>query len=668
MYPHARLAAVPARRLVRTSTIDPDSSADPSKRKNAKSTGQRSDDLWESMYEFNESDEKLLEAVTSTQPRPFRGEEWGRSPESARFADSTRPNYRARPEPSSREESGFGRFSNSYVLPLLAPKPTDQDLSDHLSGVLQNTRSPESLNHLLDSIKPALPELEEHQFAIVYEALNDQARILKERRIIMSLYKFGELLRESSGFAALLNQTNSKIEEINAKSLRTVFKFLRRVSQNPDSEIIRNVTEQIGKRLDELNLDLVSESLLNANLYSRDFPASGQLWRFRASLLENCRRRILNDELEPNNFKQLNILFFNFLINCQNGQAFDMLDRLTRTLLSDFELDFSRSISLLSSIISSLRGTREEKEQYPAILSELIEKCNSTVYETLKADPEATDNYYAYLDLVHRHRSRLYSEFPNFFDPKLLDLLGPLLTREHEASRKGRRPILILNLVHNYSNVNTFNEKLIEFTSQLICNGAIPLNRLRVTDYFMLSKYRFPFVNYQQLLNVLKSSHRFLYSLKTRDRYQALLCDLILNEVNDPGMLSYLNQSMSYRPDEPIFQSRTVRLLNYERTVLARVVLSMFGQMEDKELEAKVKRTLQRRFHQLCIGEHRAHISVKYLSVDSRLQHPCYLSNGVLIDVFGIYDKSIGDLVPLEQFRSKFEEVNSIPLTASQEL
>ena len=65
---------------------------------------------------------------------------------------------------------------------------------------------------------------------------------------------------------------------------------------------------------------------------------------------------------------------------------------------------------------------------------------------------------------------------------------------------------------------------------------------------------------------------------------------------------------------------------------------------------------------------HRPNVSVKYISIDNRLQHPGYLSNGVFVNAFAIYDKSIGDLIPLEPFRRQFDEINYIPLTDSQEL
>ena len=644
--PSARLVAQSTHRPLGTSSIDP---ADASKRKTSKLAGQRPDDLWESFCDFTENAEQSFKTAAQPSERPRQ------SSERPRYPNSIRPDYARRPG----EESG-------HRLPQLASKPTDQDLSDHLNGALDSVRDPEGISRFLDSIKPALPELEGHQFSIVYKALSEQSWRLQVKQIL-SLRQYGEALRNSTGYDALLRHTNSKIGEIDTESLMNIFKFLRDTRQYPHNEIFRNVTEQIVERLDELSLDKVSVNLVRAGLYANEFPDCGELMRFRANLLENCRRRILNDELEPDNFKQLSFLFYNFLANCQSEQAIDMLDRLTRTLLSDFELDFTRSIRLLGLMLSSMRGVVEEKAEYPPVLTELIEKCNSAVYATLKAEPEATDNYYAYLDQVHRHRSRLHQVFSNFFDPRLLDLLGPPLAK-NKTSLKGPRPHWILNMIHNYSNVNTFNQELTEFACQLICNGAISHQKLTVIEYLMLAKYRFPFVNRQQLLNVLKSSNRFLNSLKKRDRAYVLLCDLILSEVNDPGMLNYLAQNVSIRPETPEYNSRNLSLHSYEQTSMARVVLSMFGQVKDKELNAKLAGILEQRFRHLCNDGHRPFVSSKYLSEDTRLQHPAYLTNGVVIDGFGIYDRSIGDLLPLEQFRYKFEEVNSIALTDNQQL
>ena len=351
--PNGRLVGVPTSRLA-ASKINPCGSADADKQKSSKLSEQRSNDLWESSYEFNKSVE-----------RPFAS----------------------------------------------TSAPTDQELSDHLDDVLQNLNlALKDTNYLLNSIKPVLPQLNGHQVAIVYKALVKQDTLLRGH-LNEKTNKFREALRESSEFAALLNQTNLKIREINPSGLTTMFKFMYRVEQNPDSEIVRILTEQIVKRLNEFNLDLVSKNLLIANMYSYypiDSLPSRQFLRFRANLLENCRRRILNNELDPDNFKQLKLLFYNFFMNSQNVKANETLDLLTRTLLSDFELDFNRSIQLLGWISTYLRRETEaskEATQYPTVLVELIEKCNSIVCDTLKAGNRANDTYFAYLGKAQRFKA-----------------------------------------------------------------------------------------------------------------------------------------------------------------------------------------------------------------------------------------------------------------------
>ena len=628
-------------RRLASSISNPHRLADVNKQKRG---GQRSNDLWKSLGEFNENEEQPFETAISAQ----LSEELP-----SRSTRSIKPNYSLTIRPSKE-----GHHPQSS-------RPTDQELVDHLNSVLRNLRGKTDVHQLLDSIQPVLPQLDGHQIAIVYRALIEQDRILRGKSADPK--RMHEVLRESFGFAALLSETNRKIGEIDPKGLTIVFKCMRRVKQNPESEIIMNVTKQIIKRLDEFSLELVSETLFAASLYlhdSDDFLGSMQLLRFRASLLENSRKRVLNNELKPNNFEQLSRLFQNFLMNCQNEHAIDMLDRLTRTLLADFKLDFSRSVQLLGRITSFLCREIKGNEgvQFPAALAELIEKCNSAIYDTLSADPEATNNHYAYLNEVHYHRSRLYGVFSNFFDPRLLDLLGPLLAKE-EASRKGKRKKLVLNLFCNFANVKTFNEELVELTCQMISNGLI--DQLSVTEYLMLSKHRFPSVNHQQLLNAFKSSSKFLRSLKDRHRCQTLLYELILAEVNDPDMLGYLIQNT--RPDQLIRESRKSQLENYDRTALARSVLSMYGQPNDKVLKMRLNRKLDERFRQLSFD--RPPVSWKYNKIDNRLQgNCCFLSNGVTIQAFGIYDRTIGDLISLKKFRSKFERIDSIPLTASQEL
>ena len=577
-HPNARLAILPVRCLGKTSTIDPDSSAD--KSRNAKSTGQRSDDLFESLFELGRSAENFAGSA-ETQSAPIAARE--PFSESTRFAASARPNYRTDSRPH------YARERESTPRPAFAPisaKPTDEELQQHLNRSVQSTGGLKSFNHLLDSIKPALKELEPHQFAVVFEKLHEQIGFLKRHKNI-GLYWSAQTLRESASFAALLNQTNSLIDDLSTDDLAVLFKLLRSISHDPESAIVKSIVQLIDKRLDEVDLDLLSRFLLRTNLYLRKFPTTGHLVRLRANLLENCRRRILNNELNAENFDQLSALFYNFLESCQNEDAFEMVEQLTQTILSDCDLDFNKAVLIASDILTALRGTLAGQNRYPHQLTELIDRCNSTIIESLESNPDATGDHYFFLDMVHRNRSRIYVQFRDFFSPKLLDLMGSFLAREHEANRKIRDPVSVLNLVHNYANVNVFNQKLIELVCSLITSGEYPRDRLSSSDYFMLSEHRWPFVDQQRLLSVFKSSDRFLQNLKNRNRDQGLFCDLILSEVNDPGLLNYLNQALSSRKEAPSIKSSTMRFYNYERVALARLRLSMFAQLADQELQRK---------------------------------------------------------------------------------
>lgn len=645
---------MPARRLGSFSTIDPDTSADRTQT-SPKLARQRSDDLFESLKDFEDSTEKFSATV-----QPPTGEQWS---ESSRFAKATNGPYPtgSRPPRYARE----GAFRSSFKP--LSTKPTDEELKEHLESVVQFTDSKESQTHFLDSIKPALNELEPHQLAQIFDKLNAQIVVLNRRRV-MTLFFACQNLDNLPGFAALLNRTNSVIQDMNNDDLLVVFKLLRLLFHDPDTTIVRSLIKQIGERLNEMDLEHLSLCLLVTNRYLQQLPNSSHLTRLRASLLEACRRRVLNDELKPENFNQLSRLFTTFLESSKSDEAFEMAERLAQLILSDCELDFSKSVFLLSDMISALPGISSKETPCPPVLSELIDRCNSIVVETLESDPDSANNHYQMLEMVHRYRSRMYFRFPNFFEPKVLELLSSFLAKEAEANRLTKKPRTILNLVHNYANQNIFNEKLIKLACQMIINRAYPVDRLTVTDYFMLSDHRWPFVERQQLLNVLKSSDRFLQSLKHGFRDQGLLCDLILNEVNDPGLLNYLNQTLNSKSDGTNRESMAIRFFNYEHIALARVCLTMFSKLTDKNLETRLKRTLDQRFHNLCMQGDRPNLSVKYIRVDSRIQAPGYLSNGIHVNSFAIYDRSMGDLIPLEQFRNKFDEINSIPLTNNQEL
>lgn len=654
---HSNARLIIVRRLERTSTIHPDDSAD--RTRNAKLTKHRFDELSE--FSYDEMVEKLsasarVQPAREQSPEPARE----RSSESARlseFASSASHSTSSRPARYARESSP--QTSSRSI--------SNQELGEHLDRVLQDNNSKASLNRFLASIKPALYQLKPHQLAIVFRRLNELILILNRRKI-MTVYSAGQSLHYSPDFAALLNRTNSMIQDMTTDDLTIVFNMLRKTLQDPETPIVQNAIQQITQRLNRMSLEQLSNFLMFANLYLRKLPASGHLIRCRAYLLESCHRRILNNELKPENFSQLNRLLDCFFESCKSDEELEVVERLAQMILTDCELDFTKSVSLLDNILSASLKIRDKHIPCPTSLGQLIERCNSIVIETLESNPRSTANYYQYLDWVYLRKNEPPEfRFPEFFDPKLLDLAGSFLAREYEV--KGRLkidPIPILRMCFYHSNLKIFNQKLIELACRLITSGVCPTDGLSDSYYLMLTEYRWPFVDQQRLLQVFKTSDLFLQRLKYHNQDQRLLCNLILNEVNDRAMLNYLNQSLSNNSFSTDRGNAKSRFILYERITLTSVVFSMFNRLADRDLEMRIQRTLDQHFRQARLN--RPGISMHYINIDNRLQHNGFLTNGLRVWSFAIYDKSIGDLIPLDQFKDKFDKINTIPLSDTQEL
>lgn len=503
---------------------------------------------------------------------------------------------------------------------------------------------------------------------VAFEVFSDLPSALNRARTVSS-WDSRWILQSSQSLELLLNRGNSHINELNPHSLSALLKLLVKIGRMPDDEIVRNTIEQLNARLDELNLGQLSEVLASVDYYAEKF-ATRKLVKFRTTLLERLRVRILNStELEAQNVDQLVPLFHRFLMNCESDENFEIVKHLLEMLLSpDVQLNFDQSVSLLSSVRMACRELPEpvdRKSFYPTGLARLIDECNSSVYEQLESKSKA--HHYRFLEEVYRTRSWFTQYFPNFCDPWLLDRLAAFFAGDRDAIQGNLRlehALQIRNLVFCYSKVGLYNEQLIKLLYRLVCNETFPANEFTPVEYHLLASYRWPFVDHQRLLNALKSSKKFLDVRASASTYSGILCQLILHEANDRELLQHLNENA--RPF--VVKDFQFYLDNYKQTTLARAVLEMFCNLNDKDLQLDLKRTLDKRLRELSQSLYMPRVLSNSMRIDSRLQEAGYLSNGVLVDLFAIYDRSIGDLIPLNRFKEQFKRIDSIQLTHQQEL
>lgn len=545
-----------------------------------------------------------------------------------------------------------------------------RELKAHLKRQLRNVDSAENLRHVLNSIEPAMQQLESNEtFGIAFQLFSDLPSTL-DRMEILPLEEAARILASSPSLVSLLNRSNSAIDRLDSTCLTALLRLLVKIKQAPEDEIAQNTIRQLSGKLDALTLSQLSGNLFRTNFYADQFPTN-QLVKFRGTLLEHTRARILNtNELDPANVELLEQLFYSFLLNSDRESNFEMVERLVRMLLSpDIQLDFTQAANALRSIrlaSHSLYRSRGRNALYPQILADLIDKCNAVVCETLESKPTDRANHYTFLDKAHRTQNKLYRCFANLYEPRLLDRLTAFLLHEHSQSKLRRENVLqIWALVYNYSKLRIYNEQLVELFYWLVSDREFPPDEFAAAEYYLLTAYRWPFVDHQCLLDILKSSKKLLDIRKSGGTYFGIMCQLILNETYDPELLYHLNRNILWRSEMSV---NKLVFLAYIQTALVRASLSTFSELNDKHLQDRIMQTLDQHLHQISRSRYRPRVRSNSLLVDRRLQEGCFLSNGVYVNAFAIYDHSIGDLLPLDQYERQFEEIDRIRLTGRQEL
>lgn len=544
------------------------------------------------------------------------------------------------------------------------------DLKAHLKRQLRNVDGAESLGHVLQSIEPAMSQLESTEtFFMAFQLFSDLPSTL-DRMNILSLDEAARILASSSSLRSLLERANSQIDRLDAIALTALFRLLVKIKQPPEDEVARNTIEQLSGKLDDLSLKRLSENLFRANFYADRFPTE-QLVKFRGALLESTRTRILNtDELDPLDVEQVEQLFYCFLLNCDRQPNFEMVVRLVRMLLSpDIQLDFTQAanaLRLMRLASHSLYRSRGRNALYPQILADLIDRCNTIVYNALGANPAKREMHYTFLDRAHRTQNKLYRYFANIYEPQLLDRLTTFLLHEHMKDNLRRQNIMqIWALAYNYSKLRIYNEQLVQLFYQLVTEGKFPSDEFAAAEYNLLTAYRWPFVDHQHLVDLLKSSKKVLDLHRSGSTYFGIMCQLILTDVCDLELLYHLSRNIFWRNEMAASQ---LVLLDYNQTTLARAMLSKFGELNDEHLKGRIMRILDEHLRQISKNQYRPRTRSNSLEVDQRLQEGCFLSNGVLVNAFAIYDQSIGDLLPLDPYERQFEEIDRIQLASGQKL
>ena len=579
----------------------------------------------------------------------------------------------------TRSRTNFGESpANSNLVSMIRsafvtePKFAADSARESAESALNSDPSPfeESLNNcadlasLLKLIEPDLSDFGRDELATVYYRIS--------QLFFHSLLNFSGLQSElkkkaqtSPVFQSLLAHTDNLVDQLSPDCLIKVFETFEWIDLDPQSRQFKNMLNELNSRLDTFELEQVV-NCLNLFVYHAEKPfATNELLRVADRFAQVAKRRIQADDPGLQAIDTIVKCFFSFL-NSRFDPDNVIVDHLVERLQSpDVHINFKQSVRLLKEIQKNYilsKETRTRRMCYPVRLSNLIEKCNATIYQTFSVDGPTDQELYFYL--INLHRYTMTSDFsklaPNFFDEnqnRLLSYLAPFLLDRFNFNE--RIPFFICNLVQNYANFNIYDYRLLRLVYNLFVTVDSFRAQMNVCHFYnLLARFKLPFVDHQLLTDLFLAeltdrTHKSFVSAK-KDR-TILLINLALNNVANGPLFDHLVDQLNHLDD------RFYRQFNFRdmtKMTLARASL------EFSPLDEQYRHKVRSKFDEMidrCLSNISVGLSNQYIKIDARLQRDGFLSNGVHLGTFGIYDKSTRKLVPLTDHIDCFYKVDRIP-------
>lgn len=574
-----------------------------------------------------------------------------------------------------------------------------------LDDLTRNIKSSKNLNDLLDLIEPYQSTLNNDQLVSIFGKIkelafeiksNEYASLVEQMKlkteVKKSIEKFRQTAESSDVFKQLLNQTNSLINNLDTICLIDLLEILNLLKYDPKSEIIVNNLNVLRSRLNNLNLNEIKKCLEIMHHYLHHQSATVQFFKFNQDLLRIANKMILNDKLNLNDIQSISRCYFIFL-KPENSIIVgdELINYLTNHLLSNrIKFNFEESVLILEKIkqcflyfnynvvktrIKTFQNTNQsitniykqiefrikQNQLFPNSIPELIDKCNSIIYTELIKDDDRSRNEKInfYLSKLHDFTNTLNFELVHFYDEKLFYLLTSHLIKNLDNNYD-----FIYRLMINYSFYETYDERLLKLFYDLLCKNDKFRIKLDISKiYMLLSELRLPFIDHnlfsEILFNHLKSTldANLINSVRLFSR-------TILNDVNNEKLFLHFFESID-KLDSKSYEKFNIKI--FKEITLAKAHLSISSDL-DQKLKFKIERKLDQLIQNFTSFSKKPTIGTKFIRFDNRIQNTGYLSNLVYLNAFVIYDRSIGDLLPLNQYFNYFDKIDRIPIKKDQEL
>ena len=604
----------------------------------------------------------------------------------------------------------FDSFSDLRSTKNRSPRtisPSKLELTTNADILNKNIKYCENAEELLNLIEPYTTRLASDQ---IESAINRLIYLFPIDAYSRSRKNFIETLYLNATFRELIDRTNQQIQQLTNRCLIDLIRLFSFVVEFSKNAIFKNTLGELKIRLEKSKLedDNILNYLKNIDRFifqsNCDLLTEHELFKFNEDFIRICKTKLLNNELDLYNFHIIKSCYTIFL--GKDNDSNEAITFLTKKLLTPgYQLDFDQAVGLLSKIKQNYRSIKryfetlenrmkiesleEESSKielhamkrrndeikirfdrgkvYPSILNDLVKKCNETIFNAFNSSEIAKRDINFYITKVHYSSLYLDNEFTNFYDERLLAHLAKFANEPRLVVGLKFEKFKIYKIIKNYAFSNYYDVRLLkQLYSSVYHENQVNLGGVYsdydVCDfYLLLSKYRLPFVDHRFLISKMINQFRNADALR-------ILCELILNDVNNEQLFKYLIDSI----DQHYMDSslKNMSFDNFKRIVLARAYL-LFKKRLDNPIEIRIKTMLNesiKNFYITALNPANKFIENKYFQIDSRLQKGAYLSNGTYIDYFSIYDKTKQDLISLDEFTNLFDKIDQIPIEKDQEL
>ena len=569
---------------------------------------------------------------------------------------------------------------------------------DELDNLIEKLYEFDNVKDFLNAIDSHLTSLKSKHLELIYYKLN---RLIIRSKIAGGTLEIKQFVGRSLILNSLLDHTSNQLKKLESDCLITITRSFEPMNLNPKSKIVLNIMIELKKRLDEDKLDnkQITNWLKNMHLYlNGNLYATLQFFQLNQYLIEKFRQLVLNDRLDLNDENLIEKCYFIFL-KPENDPEHQVANYITEKLLAtDHQINFTLSAKLLRAIaLNSFMFQRnrlrnrlynagnneivssytefnikyEKRILFPRILSQLIDKCNEAIYITF-FEKQSKEDLDLFLVILHRSIEEVNFEFPNFYSEKLLNFLIPHLIENMELKKSLKHSTF--RLVKNYSLFKIYDKKLMKLIYNQFCNSDDFRNFLIKRDsvldfYFLLTNYRLKFVDHHYLAKqVWKISPNF--QVLTRNQLVInlkFLSSLILNDFYDKDLFNNLVEILVQAMKENLFNELgIIRNEDFQRIVLAKIYLPIFFKINGDRMKSTIEQILDQSTYSLA--DQKPKIVNYYYQINNKLQSNGYLSNGLYINAFAIYDHSLKDLIPLTEHRYFFNKIDKMQVSIGQEM